>query len=167
MGTVVECLMCEVHHSPTSGVNVIMSGAIPQLLLYTFLVWTGTTFHFFCFYSGALTLIPSTIRYVVSGPESLMPHVDSKHNTVHHAQVVYDMPKSTQVYVAPHHHLGDNEVPTPHSSTSDNYHKDFAHGARPGHSLASSDSELSQPATRRMSRHQHHSRYDVHMFEMC
>ena len=127
----------------------------------------GQLYTFLCFYSGAVTLIFSTIRYVDSGPESLMPHVDSKRNTVHHPQVVYDMPKSTQVYVAPHHHLGDNEVSTPRSSTSDNYRKDFAHGARPGHSLASSDSELSQPATRRVSRHQHHSRYDVHMFEMC
>jgi len=148
-------------------VSRLMSGAIPQLLLYAFLMWTWTTLKSLCFYSGALTLIPSTIRYVESGPESLMPHLDSKRNTVHHPQVVYDMPKSTQVYVAPHHHLGDNEVSTPRSSSSDNYRKDFAHGARPVHSLASSDSELSQPATRRVSRHQHHSRYDVHMLAMC
>ena len=146
--------------------RLIMSGAIPRLLLCACMLWTGSTLHFSCFYSGAITLMPPTIRYVDSGPESLMPHVDSKRNTVHHPQVVYDMPKSTQVYVAPHHHLGDNEVSTPRSSTSDNYRKDFAHGARPGHSLASSDSELSQPATRRVSRHQHHGRYDVHMFEM-
>ena len=139
-----------------------MSGAIPRLVLYACMVWKGTTLQFLCFYSGAVTWLPSTIRYVDSGPESLMPHMDSKRNTVHHPQVVYDMPKSTQVYVAPHHHLGgDNEVSTPRSSSSDNYRKDFAHGARPGPSLASSDSELSQPATRRVSRHQHHSRYDV------
>ena len=146
--------------------RLIMSEAIPQLL-YAFMVLTGTTLHFLSFYSGSVTLILLTIRYVDSGPESLMPHIDSKRNTVHHPQVVYDMPKSTQVYVAPHHHLGDNEVSTPRSSSSDNYRKDFAHGARLGHSLASSDSELSQPATRRVSRHQHHSRYDIHMFEMC
>ena len=167
MGSVVKYLMCELRHLPTSGVTVTMSRTLPRLFLYAFLVWRGTTLHLLCFYSGAATPIPSTIRYVDSGPESLMPHVDTKRNTVHHPQVVYDMPKSTQVYVAPHHHLGDNEVSTPRSSTSDNYRKDFAHGARPGHSLASSDSELSQPATRRVSRHQHHSRYDVHMSEMC
>ena len=154
--------MCEVPRSPASSVKVIMSGAIPRLVLYACMVWKGTTLQFLCFYSGAVTWLPSTIRYVDSGPESLMPHMDSKRNTVHHPQVVYDMPKSTQVYVAPHHHLGgDNEVSTPRSSSSDNYRKDFAHGARPGPSLASSDSELSQPATRRVSRHQHHSRYDV------
>lgn len=118
------------------------------------------------FYFNAVTVVISTIRYMDSGPESLMPHIDSKRNTVHHPQVVYDMPKSTQVYVAPHHHQGDTEVSTPRSSSSDNYRKDFAHGARPGHSLASSDSELSQPATRRVSRHQHHSRYDAETFEM-
>jgi len=139
---------------------VHLVGFIIRNLSRCTVTWTSNL-HFWCFYSGAVTLMPSTIRYVDSGPESMMPHVDSKRNTVHHPQVVYDMPKSTQVYVAPHHHLGDNEASTPRSSSSDNYRKDFAHGARPGHSLASSDSELSQPATRRVSRHQCHSRYDV------
>lgn len=147
--------------------RIRISGATPPLLLHAFMVWTEAALQFSSFYSGAVTLITSTIRYMDSGPESLMPHIDSRRNTVHHPQVVYDMPKSTQVYVAPHHHQGDNEVSTPRSSSSDNYRKDFAHGARPGHSLASSDSELSQPATRRVSRHQHHSRYDVQMFQMC
>jgi len=158
--------MCEAHHSPTSGVKV-NEWSYTTTPPIRFLGVDMDNFKFLCFYSCAVTLIPSTIRYVDSGPESLMPHIDSKRNTVHHPQVVYDMPKSTQVYVAPHHHLGDNEVSTPRSSSSDNYRKDFAHGARPVHSLASSDSELSQPATRRVSRHQHHSRYEVHMLEMC
>ena len=134
--------------------------------MYAFMVWTQKTLNFLSFYFNAVKVVISTIRYMDSGPESLMPHIDSKRNTVHHPQVVYDMPKSTQVYVAPHHHQGDTEVSTPRSSSSDNYRKDFAHGARPGHSLASSDSELSQPATRRVSRHQHHSRYDAETFEM-
>lgn len=45
-------------------------------------------------------------------------------------------------------------ISTPRSSSSDNYRKDFAHGALPvgGRSLASSDSELSQPHTRPTSR---------------
>ncbi|XP_069672375.1 uncharacterized protein [Periplaneta americana] len=96
-------------------------------------------------------------RYLDSGPESLLSHAESKRATVHHPQVVYDMPKSTQVYVAPRQQ-GENEASTPRSSSSDNYRRDFAHGTRPGRSLASSDSELSQPATRPVSRHQHRSR---------
>jgi hypothetical protein len=113
-----------------------------------------------------VNLISSSVRYVDSGPELFMPHVDSKRNTVHHPEVVYDMPKSTQVYVAPCHH-GDTEVSTPRSSSSDNYRRDFAHGTRPGRSLASSDSELSQPATGPVSRRQHHSRYGAEKSEMC
>ncbi|KAJ9587128.1 hypothetical protein L9F63_028300, partial [Diploptera punctata] len=93
-------------------------------------------------------------RYNDSGPESL-PHVDTKRATVHHPQVVYDMPKSTQVYVTTR---GEAEASTPRSSNSDNYRREFAHGARPGRSLASSDSEISQPNTRPVSRHQHRSR---------
>jgi hypothetical protein len=89
-----------------------------------------------------------------------MPHIESKRNTVHHPPVVCDMPKNTQVYVAPHHQ-GETEVSTSRSSSSDNYRRDFAHGARPGRSLASSDSELSQPATRPVSQHQHRSRYEA------
>jgi hypothetical protein len=108
-------------------------------------------------YFGVSTLVPSITRYLDSGPESLMPHTEPKRATVHHPQVVYDMPKSTQVYVAPRHH-GDTEMSTPRSSSSDNYRRDFALGARPGRSLASSDSELSQPATRPVSRRQHRSR---------
>ncbi|KAJ9599231.1 hypothetical protein L9F63_010315, partial [Diploptera punctata] len=97
-------------------------------------------------------------RYNDSGPESL-PHVDTKRATVHHPQVVYDMPKSTQVYVTTR---GEAEASTPRSSNSDNYRREFAHGARPGRSLASSDSEISQPNTRPVSRHQHRSRVNMH-----
>lgn len=113
-------------------------------------------------YSGVLTLITSIARYLDSGPESLMPHIEPKRTTVHHPQVVYDMPKSTQVYVTPRHR-GDTEMSTPRSSSSDNYRRDFAHGARPGRSLASSDSELSQPATRPVSRRQHRSRCRIQL----
>lgn len=48
---------------------------------------------------------------------------------------------------------------TPRSSSSDNYRRDFAQGALPhGHSLVSSDSEVSQPNTRPTSRNLHRSR---------
>ncbi|XP_075216856.1 uncharacterized protein LOC142322085 isoform X2 [Lycorma delicatula] len=81
-----------------------------------------------------------------------------------HPQVVYQMPKSTQVYVNPHLHSngsgvgsdGGGGVSTPRSSSSDNYRRNFAQGALP-HSLVSSDSELSQPNTRPTSRN-HRSR---------
>ncbi|XP_054278564.1 nascent polypeptide-associated complex subunit alpha, muscle-specific form-like [Macrosteles quadrilineatus] len=81
-----------------------------------------------------------------------------KKSTVH-PQVVYQMPKSTQVYVAPHLHSnsGSGGMSTPRSSCSDNYRRDFAHGAVP-HSLVSSDSEISQPNTRPTSRNIHRSR---------
>uniref|UniRef100_A0A1B6KUC7 Uncharacterized protein n=2 Tax=Graphocephala atropunctata TaxID=36148 RepID=A0A1B6KUC7_9HEMI len=81
------------------------------------------------------------------------------------------MPKSTQVYVAPHllghsnsgSGAGSNEggerggMSTPRSSSSDNYRRNFAQGALP-HSLVSSDSEVSQPNTRPTSRNLHRSR---------
>lgn len=103
-------------------------------------------------------------------PEEVTPDTP-KRSTVH-PQVVYQMPKSTQVYVTPHLHsnsgsgVGSNEggdrggMSTPRSSSSDNYRRDFAQGALP-HSLVSSDSEVSQPNTRptsRNSRNLHRSR---------
>lgn len=85
-----------------------------------------------------------------------------------HPQVVYQMPKSTQVYVNPHLHSNGSGVgsvsgdggglSTPRSSSSDNYRRDFAQGALP-HSLVSSDSEISQPNTRPTSRNLHRSRF--------
>uniref|UniRef100_A0A1B6BXV3 Uncharacterized protein n=1 Tax=Clastoptera arizonana TaxID=38151 RepID=A0A1B6BXV3_9HEMI len=94
---------------------------------------------------------------------------NTKHSTVH-PEVVYQMPKSTQVYVNPHIHsngsgvgsmsgTGDcGGISTPRSSSSDNYRRNFAQGALP-HSLVSSDSELSQPNTRPTSRNQRRSRF--------
>ncbi|XP_063221637.1 serine/arginine repetitive matrix protein 1-like [Bacillus rossius redtenbacheri] len=81
-------------------------------------------------------------RYVDSGPESLL-QIDSRRATVH-PKAVYDMPKSTQVYITQHAGDGPARASTPRSSTSDNYRRDFACGARPtGRSAASSDSEMS------------------------
>ena len=36
----------EVHHSPPSGADLRMNGAIPLLLLYAFMAWTGTNLRF-------------------------------------------------------------------------------------------------------------------------
>ncbi|KAK6624708.1 hypothetical protein RUM44_011567 [Polyplax serrata] len=81
---------------------------------------------------------------------------NNKRSIVEHPRVVYDMPKSTAVYVsapvnssAQNYYKDDGRcggVPTGRSSSSDNYRKDFAHGALAsgGRSLNSSDSELSQ-----------------------
>ncbi|XP_050432278.1 uncharacterized protein LOC126840517 isoform X2 [Adelges cooleyi] len=77
--------------------------------------------------------------------------------TTVHPKVVYQMPKSTQVYVTPNSsrkHAADKGPSTP---TSANYRKDFAQGALP-HSLASSDSEVSVSNTRPTSRTNHRSR---------
>ncbi|XP_072159861.1 uncharacterized protein [Bemisia tabaci] len=93
--------------------------------------------------------------YRPSRSDAESAHSDSgvKKATVH-PQVVYQMPKTTQVYVTPRlhaNHSGDVEMPSPKSSSSDNYRRNFAQGALP-HSLASSDSEISQPNTRPTSR---------------
>ncbi|XP_012261055.2 uncharacterized protein LOC105688962 isoform X1 [Athalia rosae] len=89
-------------------------------------------------------------RYYDCGPESA-PHIEFKQTTVH-PKVVYDIPKSAPVYVDakihPNKSVNLNSTPR-----SDNYRKDFAHGAVAARSsLASSDSELSQPNTRPHSR---------------
>ncbi|XP_067002017.2 uncharacterized protein [Anabrus simplex] len=92
-------------------------------------------------------------RHNELGPEPV-PHMESKRAMVH-PPVVYDMPKSMQVYITSHHPSNggtgsgfteqDRSVSTPRSSSSDNYRRTFAHGAiTPGRSNASSDSELSQ-----------------------
>ncbi|XP_044731263.1 uncharacterized protein LOC123294216 isoform X2 [Chrysoperla carnea] len=60
-----------------------------------------------------------------------------EHQTTVHPQVVYNMPKAS-------HGKSYHEVEGSVSPHSDNYRRDFAHGAVP----TSSDSELSQPNTR-------------------
>ncbi|XP_046602250.1 uncharacterized protein LOC107218590 isoform X1 [Neodiprion lecontei] len=89
-------------------------------------------------------------RYYDCGPESA-PHIEFKQTTIH-PKVVYDIPKSAPVFVDakihPNKPVNLNSTPR-----SDNYRKDFAHGAVAARSsLASSDSELSQPNTRPHSR---------------
>ncbi|KAL0279613.1 UNVERIFIED_CONTAM: hypothetical protein PYX00_001130 [Menopon gallinae] len=84
----------------------------------------------------------------------------NRRSIVEHPRVVYDIPKNTAVYVSAHsaqNQCYEGEVrgmATPRSSSSDNYRKDFAHGALAvgGRSLAGSDSELSQSHTRPTSR---------------
>lgn len=86
-----------------------------------------------------------------------------KRETVH-PEVVYKMPKSAQVYVTPHHSNSGNgssfhsHADSPKSLSSDNYRRDFAQGALP-RSVASSDSELSQPNTRPTSRTKQRRRF--------
>ncbi|XP_074109384.1 uncharacterized protein LOC141534133 isoform X1 [Cotesia typhae] len=78
-------------------------------------------------------------------------HLEVKQTTVH-PKIVCDIPKSSHVFVDANIHTGKhaNLNSTPRS---DNYRKDFAHGAVAARSsLASSDSELSQPNTRPHSR---------------
>ncbi|KAK0178248.1 hypothetical protein PV328_002218 [Microctonus aethiopoides] len=78
-------------------------------------------------------------------------HLEVKQTTVH-PKVVCDIPKSSHVFIDANGHTNKsaNLNSTPRS---DNYRKDFAHGAIAGRSsLASSDSELSQPNTRPHSR---------------
>ncbi|XP_015585228.1 biorientation of chromosomes in cell division protein 1-like 1 isoform X2 [Cephus cinctus] len=89
-------------------------------------------------------------RYYDWAPEN-SSHIEYKHTTVH-PKVVYDIPKSNPVFIDANVHIGKpiNPNGTPRS---DNYRKDFAHGAVAARSsLASSDSELSQPNTRPHSR---------------
>ncbi|XP_049827555.1 serine/arginine repetitive matrix protein 1-like isoform X5 [Schistocerca gregaria] len=91
-------------------------------------------------------------RYNDSSHESLS-YMEKKRATVH-PQIVCDIPKNSHVYVKPHHQSNGlsgasmyqaedhGGVSTPHSSSSDNYRRELAHGGRPaGYSLASSDSE--------------------------
>ncbi|XP_047353073.1 uncharacterized protein LOC124950438 isoform X1 [Vespa velutina] len=89
-------------------------------------------------------------KYYAWTPEN-SSHLEYKQTTVH-PKVICDIPKSSAVFVDANVHGGKatNLNSTPRS---DNYRKDFAHGAVAARSsLASSDSELSQPNTRPHSR---------------
>ncbi|XP_014485332.1 PREDICTED: uncharacterized protein LOC106749893 isoform X2 [Dinoponera quadriceps] len=87
-------------------------------------------------------------KYYDWAPES-SSHLEYKQTTVH-PKVVCDIPKSSPVFVDANTSKAANLSSTPRS---DNYRKDFAHGAVAARSsLASSDSELSQPNTRPHSR---------------
>ncbi|XP_025161249.1 uncharacterized protein LOC105190640 isoform X1 [Harpegnathos saltator] len=87
-------------------------------------------------------------KYYDWAPES-SSHLEYKQTTVH-PKVVCDIPKSSPVFVDANAGKAANLSSTPRS---DNYRKDFAHGAVAARSsLASSDSELSQPNTRPHSR---------------
>ncbi|XP_011266728.1 uncharacterized protein LOC105257654 isoform X4 [Camponotus floridanus] len=90
-------------------------------------------------------------KYYDWTPNESSSHLEYKQTTVH-PKVVCDIPKSSAVFVDAHTTTGKtaNLSSTPRS---DNYRKDFAHGAVAARSsLASSDSELSQPNTRPHSR---------------
>ncbi|XP_072755313.1 uncharacterized protein [Anoplolepis gracilipes] len=90
-------------------------------------------------------------KYYDWTPTDSSSHLEYKQTTVH-PKVVCDIPKSAAVFVDAHTTTGKtaNLSSTPRS---DNYRKDFAHGAVAARSsLASSDSELSQPNTRPHSR---------------
>ncbi|XP_011689001.1 PREDICTED: uncharacterized protein LOC105450723 [Wasmannia auropunctata] len=87
-------------------------------------------------------------KYYDWAPTDSSSHLEYKQTTVH-PKVVCDIPKSSPVFVDAHAKTA-NLSSTPRS---DNYRKDFAHGAVAARSsLASSDSELSQPNTRPHSR---------------
>ncbi|XP_011314599.1 uncharacterized protein [Fopius arisanus] len=88
--------------------------------------------------------------YDWAGSNESSSHLEIKQTTVH-PKIVCDIPKSSHVFVETNNHTGKpNSSSTPRS---DNYRKDFAHGAVAARSsLASSDSELSQPNTRPHSR---------------
>ncbi|XP_063990988.1 uncharacterized protein LOC135169693 isoform X3 [Diachasmimorpha longicaudata] len=88
--------------------------------------------------------------YDWAGSNESSSHLEIKQTTVH-PKIVCDIPKSSHVFVDTNNHTGKpNSSSTPRS---DNYRKDFAHGAVAARSsLASSDSELSQPNTRPHSR---------------
>ncbi|XP_050538450.1 uncharacterized protein LOC126903919 isoform X2 [Daktulosphaira vitifoliae] len=77
--------------------------------------------------------------------------------TTVHPKVVYQMPKSTPVYVTPNSSRKHTSEKGSSTSTSANYRRDFAQGALP-HSVASSDSEVSVSHTRSTSRTNHRSR---------
>ncbi|XP_012057226.1 PREDICTED: uncharacterized protein LOC105620335 [Atta cephalotes] len=90
-------------------------------------------------------------KYYDWAPTDSSSHLEYKQTTVH-PKVVCDIPKSSPVFVDAHANVSKtaNVSSTPRS---DNYRKDFAHGAVAARSsLASSDSELSQPNTRPHSR---------------
>ncbi|XP_012537677.1 uncharacterized protein LOC105837442 isoform X3 [Monomorium pharaonis] len=88
-------------------------------------------------------------KYYDWAPTDSSSHLEYKQTTVH-PKVVCDIPKSSPVFVDAHVTKTANLSSTPRS---DNYRKDFAHGAVAARSsLASSDSELSQPNTRPHSR---------------
>ncbi|XP_057323896.1 uncharacterized protein LOC130666528 isoform X2 [Microplitis mediator] len=90
-------------------------------------------------------------KYYDWAPNESSSHLEVKQTTVH-PKIVCDIPKSSHVFVDSNIHTGKhaNLNSTPRS---DNYRKDFAHGAVAARSsLASSDSELSQPNTRPHSR---------------
>jgi len=82
-----------------------------------------------------------------------------KKSTTVHPKVVYQMPKSTPVYVTPNTARKQcNGIEKGSSTpTSGNYRRDFAQGILP-HSVASSDSEVSVPNTRSTSRSKRRSR---------
>ncbi|XP_076166891.1 uncharacterized protein LOC143146446 isoform X2 [Ptiloglossa arizonensis] len=78
-------------------------------------------------------------------------NLEYKQTTVH-PKIVCDIPKSSPVFVDANVHPG-KPVTSNSTPRSDNYRKDFAHGAMIARSsFASSDSELSQPNTRPHSR---------------
>ncbi|XP_066594247.1 serine/arginine repetitive matrix protein 2-like isoform X2 [Prorops nasuta] len=77
-------------------------------------------------------------------------HIEYKQTTIY-PKVVCDIPRNSSAFVDGNH-LGKT-VNLSYTPRSDNYRKDFAHGAvATRSSLASSDSELSQPNTRPHSR---------------
>ncbi|CAL1687215.1 unnamed protein product [Lasius platythorax] len=89
-------------------------------------------------------------KYYDWTPTESSSHLDYKQTTVH-PKVVCDIPKSSAVFVETH--ATGKTANLSSTPRSDNYRKDFAHGAVAARSsLASSDSELSQPNTRPHSR---------------
>lgn len=64
-------------------------------------------------------------RYIDSAHESL-PYMESKRATVH-PQVVYDIPKNTQVYVSPHHQMNGITSECPMSFAKTNKESVFLH----------------------------------------
>ncbi|XP_011169183.1 uncharacterized protein LOC105202380 isoform X1 [Solenopsis invicta] len=90
-------------------------------------------------------------KYYDWAPTDSSSHLEYKQTTVH-PKVVCDIPKSSPIFVDAH--TNSNKTANLSSTPrSDNYRKDFAHGAVAARSsLASSDSELSQPNTRPHSR---------------
>ncbi|KZC06421.1 hypothetical protein WN55_10331 [Dufourea novaeangliae] len=90
-------------------------------------------------------------KYYDWAPDS-SSHLESKQTTVH-PKIVCDIPKSSPVFIEVNAHPGKPATTSNSTPRSDNYRKDFAHGAMIAKSsFASSDSELSQPNTRPHSR---------------
>ncbi|XP_029163558.1 uncharacterized protein LOC114934987 isoform X2 [Nylanderia fulva] len=89
-------------------------------------------------------------KYYDWTPTDSSSHLEYKQTTVH-PKVVCDIPKSSAAFVDAH--TTSKTANLNSTPRSDNYRKDFAHGAVAARSsLASSDSELSQPNTRPHSR---------------